>query len=84
MYCVLCVAVLRDPAELKSVFLSAGVDPSSSRPLVASCGSGVTACVVLLGLEVLGRKENVGLYDGAWTEWALRGGEVVKGENKKN
>ncbi len=70
-------ALLRDSAELEKVFAAAGVDPRSSQPLVASCGSGVTACVVLLGLEVLGRKDNVGLYDGSWTEWALRKQPIV-------
>lgn len=70
--------VLRPVAELESVFASCGVDPRSSKPLVASCGSGVTACVVLLGLEVCGRKDNVGLYDGSWTEWALRKNPITK------
>jgi len=65
-------SVYLPPAELEKVFVSAGVDPRSERPLVASCGSGVTACVVLMGLELVGRKNNVGLYDGSWTEWALR------------
>ena len=42
-----------------------------TRPVVASCGSGLTACVVALGLHLLGR-EDVAIYDGSWTEWALR------------
>lgn len=62
---------MKSVKELWSVFNSRGVDPESLQPIVASCGSGVTACVVLLGLELCGRKQNVGLYDGSWTEWAL-------------
>jgi thiosulfate/3-mercaptopyruvate sulfurtransferase len=75
---VLLSATLRQPADLARVFAAAGVDLQSPQPIVASCGSGVTACVVLLGMEVAGRKENVGLYDGSWTEWALRGNKITK------
>lgn len=71
--------VLRPVTELESVFASCGVNPhDSSKRLVASCGSGVTACVVLLGLEMCGRKTNVGLYDGSWTEYALRKNTITK------
>ena len=45
-----------------------GVD--LARPIVTSCGSGITACVLALGLHLLGR-EDVAVYDGSWTEWAL-------------
>ena len=40
-------------------------------PVVASCGSGVTAVVVILALTVLGAR-NVTLYDGSWSEWGSR------------
>jgi len=52
--------------SLKSRFETAGVD--FSKPLVTSCGSGVTACVLALGLYCLGH-ENVTVYDGSWSEW---------------
>lgn len=53
-------------AELKAAFEAAGVD--LSKPIVTSCGSGVTACVLLFALHLLG-KEDTALYDGSWTEW---------------
>jgi thiosulfate/3-mercaptopyruvate sulfurtransferase len=51
---------------LQSAFDSAGVDPG--KPLVATCGSGITACVLLFGAHLLG-KEDSQLYDGSWSEW---------------
>ena len=48
---------------------AAGID--RERPIVTSCGSGITACVVALGLHLIGRTD-VAVYDGSWTEWALR------------
>jgi thiosulfate/3-mercaptopyruvate sulfurtransferase len=52
--------------ELRAVFDAAGVD--LSRPMVTTCGSGVTAAVVLFGAQLLGKKD-VRLYDGSWSEW---------------
>jgi thiosulfate/3-mercaptopyruvate sulfurtransferase len=52
--------------ELKAVFDAAGVD--LSKPMVTTCGSGVTAAVVLFGALLLG-KSDVRLYDGSWAEW---------------
>ncbi|HEX9954362.1 MAG TPA: 3-mercaptopyruvate sulfurtransferase [Allosphingosinicella sp.] len=52
--------------ELRAAFAEAGVD--LDKPLVATCGSGITACVLLLGAHLLG-KSDVQLYDGSWSEW---------------
>jgi len=55
------------PADrLKAVFQGSGVDPS--RPVVTTCGSGVTACMLALGLHLTGRRD-VAVYDGSWAEW---------------
>lgn len=42
------------------------------RPIIASCGSGVTACIIYLGLLQAKRKGSVGVFDGSWTEYADR------------
>jgi thiosulfate/3-mercaptopyruvate sulfurtransferase len=52
--------------DLRAVFDRAGVD--LSKPMVATCGSGVTAAVLLFGAHLLG-KQDVRLYDGSWVEW---------------
>lgn len=57
---------LLDLPELRRKLEEAGID--LSRPVVTSCGSGVTAAVVTLALESLGHTDNK-LYDGSWTEW---------------
>ena len=57
---------MRDPAELRKLFAEHGIDPA--RPAVTSCGSGITAAIVTLALEIAGAK-HVGLYDGSWSEW---------------
>lgn len=57
---------LKDIKGLQQVLDEAGVD--LSRPIVTSCGSGITAAVITLALESLGHKDNI-LYDGSWTEW---------------
>ncbi len=52
--------------ELRAAFEAAGID--LSKPMVTSCGSGVTAAVLLFGAHLLG-KDDVRLYDGSWSEW---------------
>jgi len=60
---------LKTTDELSAVFARQGVD--LSKPIVVSCGSGVTAAVVALALATLG-VDGVTLYDGSWSEWGAR------------
>jgi len=57
---------LRSPESLRAIMEASGIDVN--RPIVASCGTGVTACAVILALDVLGVK-NTAVFDGSWTEW---------------
>lgn len=57
---------VRDDAAIAAAFKDAGVDVSA--PVITSCGSGVTAAVLTLGLTILGAKSQA-LYDGSWSEW---------------
>lgn len=66
---------LKPSAELRRVFAAAGVD--LARPVVTSCGSGVTAAVINLALETIGRPGSR-LYDGSWTEWGSAGDTPVE------
>jgi thiosulfate/3-mercaptopyruvate sulfurtransferase len=59
-----------EPDELRARFEAAGAAPG--RELVAYCGSGVTACVLLLAAELAGL-EPARLYPGSWSEWSRRG-----------
>lgn len=67
--------LLRNDA-LRRRLAEAGIDPD--RPVVASCGSGTSACALLLALETLGTTGHR-LYDGSWTEWAGSGMPVAPG-----
>ena len=57
---------MKSPEELRAVFESAGVD--LARPVITTCGSGITAASLALALERLGKRD-WSLYDGSWTEW---------------
>ncbi|MEM6587853.1 MAG: 3-mercaptopyruvate sulfurtransferase [Pseudomonadota bacterium] len=57
---------MKSPDELRAVFDAAGAD--LSKPIITSCGSGVTAAVINLALTRIGKTDHA-LYDGSWTEW---------------
>lgn len=61
--------------ELGRRFRAAGVD--LARPVILTCGSGVTACALALGLAVLGHR-SFAVYDGSWSEWGREGGPEVE------
>ena len=58
--------LLLDPAGLRARFEAAGID--LARPVITSCGSGVTACSLALALELVGHRDWA-VYDGSWSEW---------------
>jgi thiosulfate/3-mercaptopyruvate sulfurtransferase len=60
---------LRPPDELRGAAVAAGID--LGRPIVTTCGSGVTASVLALALYLAGRPD-VAVYDGSWSEWGAR------------
>ena len=66
---------LVNAAALRGAFEKAGLD--LARPVVTTCGSGVSAAVLALGLHVLGRRD-VPVYDGSWTEWGGRADTPVE------
>ena len=59
---------MKDPEALKALFAE---QVSEDQSLICSCGSGITACVLALGAEIIGKKQ-VAVYDGSWTEWGSR------------
>ena len=56
----------KSKSELREIFAGSGLD--LEKPIIGSCGSGVTASVLLFALELLG-KGDAALYDGSWSEW---------------
>ncbi|MGF1447757.1 MAG: 3-mercaptopyruvate sulfurtransferase [Pikeienuella sp.] len=57
---------MKDPDAIRSLVEAAGID--LNRPLVTTCGSGVTACILNLALNRIGHGRNA-VYDGSWAEW---------------
>lgn len=57
---------LKNKKELKGILEASGVD--YSKPVISTCGSGVTACILDLALEITGHPDH-SVYDGSWAEW---------------
>ncbi|XP_075264484.1 3-mercaptopyruvate sulfurtransferase-like [Convolutriloba macropyga] len=59
---------LKSPDKIKEIFSGAGIDLNSGAPIVASCGSGMTACILALALDQIDQPLTA-IYDGSWMEW---------------
>ncbi|WP_353185317.1 rhodanese-like domain-containing protein, partial [Bosea sp. (in: a-proteobacteria)] len=71
---------LKDAAAIAAAFTEAGVD--LDRPLITSCGSGVTAAILSTALESIG-KPGRALYDGSWSEWGASDRPIATGPAKQ-
>ena len=60
---------LAPPQKIKQAFAAGGVD--LDRPIITSCGSGLTAAILWLALDTIGKPPKA-LYDGSWSEWGSR------------
>lgn len=67
-------STMKRGSVLEAAYRAAGVDPD--RPVITSCGSGVTAAILSLGLAVLDRPSR--LYDGSWAEWGGRDDTAIE------
>ncbi len=65
---------LKPAGDIAAVFTEAGID--IDKPVISSCGSGVTAAVLSLGLTLAGARHHA-LYDGSWVEWGSAAGTPV-------
>jgi thiosulfate/3-mercaptopyruvate sulfurtransferase len=65
---------LASPDRIKAALAAGGVDPD--KPVIASCGSGVSAAILWLALESIGKPPSA-LYDGSWSDWGSRSDKPV-------
>jgi thiosulfate/3-mercaptopyruvate sulfurtransferase len=65
---------LASPAKIRAALEAGGVDPA--KPVIASCGSGVSAAVLWLALDAIGKPPQA-LYDGSWSDWGTRADKPV-------
>lgn len=59
---------MKSPDEIRAAFVAAGVD--LTKPVITSCGSGITASILAFGLELIGHRD-WSVYDGSWAEWGM-------------
>jgi thiosulfate/3-mercaptopyruvate sulfurtransferase len=64
----------KDSDAMRALYEGAGID--LKQPVVTSCGSGITACVLAFGLHLIGHRD-IAVYDGSWAEWGLPGDTPV-------
>ena len=70
---------LSSPSYIMSALNEGGIDPK--KPIISSCGSGVTASVLFFYLKAMGY-DTVSIYDGSWTEWGSRSDTKISSEVK--
>jgi len=66
--------LMRSIKELKEILLDFNIE---NKKLIFTCGSGITACIIMLAAELVGYK-NVSVYDGSWSEWGLIDGLPIE------
>ena len=71
---------LKDPQAIAAAFAEAGTD--LDRPVITSCGSGVTAAILSTALETIGKPARA-LYDGSWAEWGASDRPIARGPAKR-
>ena len=64
------MSLLKSKDELAAIFQQAGIQVQDERDIITTCGSGVTACTLVAGLEYCGRDPSkTFVYDGSWVEY---------------